>query len=107
VKKILRGPVTNRAKQYDPDNGMWSSIGNLNRGRAFHTATLLTTGKVLVAGGFFIDGLPNITDRSELYDPVAGTWSNTGNLNSGRRFHTATPLLNRKLPSAARPFRLN
>src|SRR5205823_12501489 len=29
------GQGTNRAELYDPDNGMWSSIGNLNRGRAF------------------------------------------------------------------------
>ena len=94
------GQVTNRAELYDPDTGTWSSTGNLNRGRALHTATLLTTGKVLVAGGFFVDGLPNITDRSELYDPATGTWSNTGNLNSGRRFHTATLLLNGKVLAA-------
>src|SRR5438105_1811066 len=101
------GQVTNRAELYDPDTGRWSSTGNLNRGRAFHTATLLTTGRVLVAGGFFIDGLPNITDRSELYDPATGTWGNTGNLNSGRRFHTATLLLNGKVLAAGGTFGLN
>ena len=94
------GQVTNGAELYDPDTGTWSSTGNLNQRRALHTATLLTTGKVLVAGGFFVDGLPNITDRSELYDPGTGTWSNTGNLNSGRRFHTATLLLNGKVLAA-------
>ena len=88
------GRVTNSAELYDPDTGTWSSTGNLNQGRAFHTATLLTGGKVLVAGGFFVDGLPNITNSAELYDPATGTWSNTASLNNGRRFHTATLLQN-------------
>ena len=101
------GQVTNSAELYDPSTGAWTITGNLNQGRAYHTATLLTTGKVLVAGGFFVDGLPNTTDRSELYDPATGTWSNTGNLNSARRFHTATLLLNGKVLAAGGTFGIN
>lgn len=52
-------------------------------------------GKVLVAGGFNItNNLPNIINTAELYDPTTGTWSNTATLNTPRRFHTATLLLN-------------
>src|SRR6266550_3229006 len=51
-----------------------------------HTATLLPNGKVLVAGGGDIHGIP------ELYDPASGTWSATGNLATARRGYTATLL---------------
>jgi N-acetylneuraminic acid mutarotase len=97
------GQVTNSAELYDPSTGIWSGTGNLNQGRAYHTATLLAGpgGKVLVAGGFnLVNGFPNITDSAELYDPASGTWSNTATLNTARRFHTATLLLNGKVLAA-------
>lgn len=72
----------------------WSTTGSLSAGRAVHTATLLTNGLVLVAGGVNSSGWPT---TCELYDPVAGTWSTTGSLNSGRAYHTATLLLNGKV----------
>jgi len=48
------------------------------------TATLLKTGKVLVAGGG--------TDSAALYDPKAGTFAATGSLTSPKSFATATLL---------------
>ena len=48
----------------------------------------------MIAGGFFVNGLPDITNSAELYDPATGTWSNTAPLNGRRRFHTATLLQN-------------
>jgi N-acetylneuraminic acid mutarotase len=72
-------------------NPSWSYTGSLNRGRVFHTATLLPNGKVLVAGG---DSLGS----AELYDPATGTWRLTGSLNTPRGFdHTATLLPNGKV----------
>jgi RHS repeat-associated protein len=59
----------------------------------FQTATLLDTGTVLVAGGvdgFAYDTLPS----AELYNSVTGTFTATGNLNTGRIFNTATLLTN-------------
>jgi Big-like domain-containing protein/galactose oxidase-like protein/Kelch motif protein len=68
--------------------------GDLITARAFHTATLLPNGKVLVAGGITNSvTLPS----SELYDPATGTWSATGNLNSAHGAHTATLLTNGKV----------
>ena len=71
----------------------WSYTGNLNTARAGHTATLLPSGKVLVAGG----GNNGFLNSAELYDPATGTWSVTGNLNLARLRFTATLLTNGKV----------
>jgi hypothetical protein len=46
---------------------------------------------VLVTGG---RGVVSNLASVELYDPVTGTWSPTGDMNSGRTYHTATLLPN-------------
>ena len=67
----------------------WIITGSLHYAHFFHTATLLQTGKVLVAGG---EGLTN----AELYDPATGTWTDTGSMSTVRYLHTATLLPNGK-----------
>jgi WD40 repeat protein len=63
--------------------------GNLNIPRAGHSATLLLSGNVLVAGGG--NGVPDPT--AELYDPATGTFTRTtGNMTKARSRHTATLL---------------
>ncbi len=58
---------------YNPDNGQWSATGSMHLGRASHSATLLTDGRLLVAGGYGRAGL--LTARSyEIFDPSSGTW---------------------------------
>jgi hypothetical protein len=58
------GPTLNTVEIFDPGtdpvNGTWTVANPMNDGRAFHTATLLPNGTVLVAGG-----LPNPCLRSE------------------------------------------
>ena len=75
----------------------WEYTGSLKTARFHHTATLLSDGRVLVAGGtgarpetFPYPGIAS----TELYDPGTGTWTVTGNLNAGRLLHTATLLPN-------------
>jgi hypothetical protein len=69
--------------------------GRLTDGRSSHTATLLTDGRILVAGGFQINGRRLIgLQTAELYDPATRTWSTTGSLAQGRANHTATLLPN-------------
>lgn len=74
---------------YDPDTGQWSSTGSLGMARCYHSATLLTSGKVLVAGG---KGTYAMEVSAELFDPATGSWSDTELMSSGAQFHVATLL---------------
>jgi type II secretory pathway component GspD/PulD (secretin) len=61
--------------------------------RSAHTATLLSTGKVLVVGGVRFDGGSfEALATTELYDPVANSWSSIAALTTPRFLHTATRL---------------
>jgi hypothetical protein len=85
--------VSPSAELYDPVTGKISPTGSMNLRREFHTATLLKDGRVLIAGGYNLDGLNWVSQNSaEIYDPVTGTFSMTGSLNEPRVMHTATLL---------------
>jgi N-acetylneuraminic acid mutarotase len=87
--------ATASAELYNPASGTWASTAPLSGARQSHTATLLPNGKVLVTGGFLFDGTTNVYIASaELYDAVAGVWTNVGAMNTARAFHTATLLTN-------------
>lgn len=76
---------------FDSATEAWRPTGSLNISRSGHTATLLPTGHVLVAGGW--RGFSGVTASAELYHPATGTWRNTGSLITGPRYaHTATLL---------------
>ncbi len=78
------------AELYDSQSETWTPAGSLGTARALHTATLLSTGKVLVAGG--VDQPGRSLASAELYDPSSGNWGATGSLITARLFHTATLL---------------
>jgi hypothetical protein len=74
-------------------------VSNLNQIRANHTATLLPSGKVLIAGGY--GGYAGSNDfgplsTAEIYDPTAKSFSLIG-MNAARESHTATILQNGKV----------
>jgi N-acetylneuraminic acid mutarotase len=69
---------------------LWSRAASLATGREEHTATLLSNGKVLVAGG--TDGRGTVLASAELYDPVKGRWTSAGAMSETRIDHTATLL---------------
>jgi hypothetical protein len=57
-------------------------------------SSLLTNGKVLIAGGSSDSGHIN---KAELYDPSTGTWTTTDNMNYKRSYHIAFILTNGKV----------
>lgn len=74
----------------------WSTTGSLATARDSHTATLLSSGKVLVVGGLTGVGT-NAIQTNEVYDPATGTWSATGSLPFTLVNHTATLLKSGKV----------
>jgi hypothetical protein len=87
------------AELYNPADGTFAATGGLNAGRAWHSTVALPNGTVLVAGGYYVSG-GNVVPVTiaELYDPVAGTFTNTGSLvTAARLLPTATLLANGKV----------
>src|ERR1700736_2212304 len=70
--------------------GTWSEAASLATGREEHTATLLSSGRVLIAGG--TDGRGKVLASAELYDPVRNRWTSAGSMGGTRIDHPA-PLL--------------
>jgi len=75
------------AELYDPAAGNWGITGRMSELRFGHSASLLSDGRVLVAG----------SGTAELYDPATAIWSRTGNPIANRWGHTATLLRNGKV----------
>jgi hypothetical protein len=88
---------SNGAELYDSATGVWSGTGNMTANRGSHTATLLATGKVLIAGGADTDPTGTGLASAELYDPSTGTFTQTESMTVGRYLHTATLLQNGKV----------
>src|SRR5439155_1284465 len=85
---VIAGPASSQSLSPADVPFTFSDTGSLTTARAYHTATLLPNGKVLVAGGA---GGP-VLSSVELYDPATGTWSATGSLTTARHSHPATLL---------------
>ena len=70
--------------------GTFTATGSMATPRAFHTATLLVNGKVLITGGSADFTGPVAT--AELYDPDKETFTAAGDMTAPRTGHTATLL---------------
>ena len=66
----------------------FSPTGSMAAARAEQTASLLSSGRVLIAGG----GAPEDAAKAELFDPTTGTFSPTGPMSTRRYGATATVL---------------
>lgn len=79
----------------EPEPRFWRKVPG--PARYYHTATLLPTGKVLVAGGCepAPPGAPacaTATDKVEIFDPATLTWSPVAKMTVPRTGHTAAVL---------------
>src|ERR1019366_6338398 len=92
----LEGNVLSGAEIFDEATGAFSPAGRMAAARMGFSATTLTNGNILVAGGQ--DNLGNVLDTAELYDPAAAKFIAVNNTMSDRRmFHSATLLLSGKV----------
>jgi hypothetical protein len=62
------------AEIYDPEAETWTRVAPMSTPRIDHTATLLPSGEVLVAGGY---SGSSMLASAEVFDPGSGTWSLT------------------------------
>ncbi len=71
------GSIGNAWYKLTPDshgsylNGTWSTLAPMHDTRLWYSSAVLKDGRVLVAGGEYGTG----TAKSEVYDPVANTWT--------------------------------
>ncbi len=92
------GTVTNTCDVYTPDMTGAFGIGSIAAGpamgtpRAFHTASLLSNGNVLITGGLTTGGV--YTQTTEIYSNVSGLFGGGPGMSINRAFHTATTLGN-------------
>jgi hypothetical protein len=94
--------VLQSAEIYDPATDAFTTVAPMNEYRAGHTATLLPSGRVLVAGGTEGDAnhrLFDVTDilgtahaNTEIYNPATNQWTYHTNLPEPKAGHSATVL---------------
>jgi len=91
-----REQVLTSAEIYDPTQDTWKPVSSMNVARTLHVAGLLTSGKVIVAGGHGQDptDLHSATSTAELYDPAADAWAATGSMRAGREEGSSAVLSN-------------
>jgi len=82
------------AERYDPNTGTFQATGSMGTSRAYHSATLLPDGRVLIAGGVevtYLETTHSTTDAirssAELYDPAGGRFIPTGEMTTARYGH--------------------
>ncbi len=81
------------AELYDPADGTFHRSSSTASLRIFHSANLLSNGKVLLAGGLALNASNATTlNSAEIYDPSTDSFAATGQMISARQGHTMTLL---------------
>jgi hypothetical protein len=80
-----------KAEVWDPETASFGPAGELAEGRWSHTTTLLSDGRVLVAGGG-PGGEPWVFASAETWDPATALFTPSGSIAEERSDHTTTLL---------------
>ncbi|MCH7863375.1 MAG: hypothetical protein IH998_17365, partial [Proteobacteria bacterium] len=78
--------VADTVELYHPTTDSISILASMVSPRAFHAATLLADGRLLVSGGF---GDEEFIKIAEIYDRTADKWTPAGNMVFGTMLHTS------------------
>jgi Galactose oxidase, central domain/Kelch motif len=82
--------TSNTADVYDPETDTFKATSTMSMARAYHTATLLLSGRVLVAGGATVAAPTNTAD---IFDPESMKFTpTTGSMTDFRAGHAAALL---------------
>jgi N-acetylneuraminic acid mutarotase len=97
------GSTTATAELYNSTAGTWSSTGSMAKARTYFGMVMLSSGKILAAGGctgLNSNGCSGVTSKAELYDPTTGAWSSTGSMKTARGSFSLTLLPSGKVLAA-------
>jgi hypothetical protein len=90
---IAAEPAVATSELFDPATGTWAVAAPMHWPRAWHTATVLSDGRVLVVGGVAQSASFEETPRAEIFDPATSEWTPTAEgTTQARAGHTATLL---------------
>ena len=77
---------------FNPATSSFTAGPGLLQPRLNHTATILATGSILIAGGRIDWSTNEVTSRVELYDALLNTFASFGDMRVGRQQHAADRL---------------
>ncbi|MBI3565002.1 MAG: IPT/TIG domain-containing protein, partial [Elusimicrobia bacterium] len=81
---------TAAAEVYDPATNAWTATSAMLEALDFPLTFVRPDGKVLVAGGGYVNG--SHTEKTELYDPATGTWTQGPPMSTARIVAAGTTL---------------
>lgn len=86
---------------FTPSTVSWTPVPNMAAVRGAPASALLPDGRVLVTGGQ--DGASSALETTEIYDPVANTWSPGAMMTEAREYHRAVDIGGRVLVAGGIP----
>ena len=91
--RVFLAGSDHRTEIYDPATNNLTLAADMSHARQEGTATLLNSGKVLVAGGNYWNGVDTATTATtQLFSPATGQFEASQSMSQGRQKHTATRL---------------
>ncbi len=87
-------------ESYNMATGEWQTLGPMVEAAVEHALLPLKDGRVMAMGGVSDFDAQVETARSEIFDPVSGSWTLTGNLNTPRAFVNAIALTDGRVLAA-------